>query len=169
MAAESSRVIRDATGADASVLLEIYAPSIRETAISFEFEVPTVDEFAARIEKVLETGLWILLELDGAVAGYAYATEFRGRAAYAATRETTVYVSADHHRQGVGQALLEALLGRLTERGARLAIAGITLPNAGSVALHEALGFRHVGVFHEVGRKFDEWQDVGFWELPLGG
>ena len=159
--------IRHATTDDAAACAAIYAPIVRDTSISFEFDVPDATEFAARIARVQETDAWFVGLRGDEIVGYAYATEFRSRAAYAASRETTVYVHADHHGTGVGSALMRHLLDDMRERGAHVAIAGVTLPNEGSVALHERLGFTHVGTFRESGRKFDAWHDVGFWELLL--
>ncbi len=164
---EASRLVRDADPSDAGAFLAIYAPVVRESAISFELEPPTEAEFAERIRRVTATDPWLVLERDGEIAGYAYATHFRGRPAYAATRETTVYVHPDHHRTGVARELMTALLDEIARRGAHLAIAVIALPNKPSVALHEALGFRHVGTIHDAGRKFDEWHDEGIWELLM--
>ncbi|MEL6892083.1 MAG: N-acetyltransferase family protein, partial [Actinomycetota bacterium] len=114
------------------------------------------------------TAPWLVFHDHDEIFGYAYATEFRARAAYDATRETTVYVSPRHQGRGVGRALMTELVGRLRSEGIAVAIAGITLPNDPSVALHERVGFRHVGTFHRVGHKFGHWYDVGFWELQLG-
>lgn len=165
----SDRLIRSAHAGDAAALLAIYAPVVRESATSFELDPPSETEFAARIERVTATDPWLVLEREGEIAGYAYATGFRGRPAYATTRETTVYVHPAHHRAGVGRALMVALLGEVRRRGARLAVAVIALPNDASVALHEALGFTHVGTLHQVARKFDTWHDEGIWELRLNG
>jgi L-amino acid N-acyltransferase YncA len=159
--------IRPAEPTDAAALLAIYTPVVRQTAISFELEPPTEAAFAARIERVTATDPWLVLERDGAVAGYAYATDFRGRAAYAATRETTVYVHPDHRRTGVARRLMVALLDEMARRGAHVAVAVIALPNPASVALHEALGFSYVGTVHEAGSKFGTWHDEGFWEQRL--
>lgn len=159
--------IRHATTDDAAACAMIYAPVVRDTSISFEFDPPDAAEFAARITRVQQTDAWFVGVRGDQIVGYAYATEFRARAAYAASRETTVYVHNDHHGTGVGSALMRRLLAELREQGAHVAIAGITLPNDGSVALHERLGFTPVGVFRESGRKFDAWHDVGFWELLL--
>lgn len=164
---EPELIIRDATAADAAACAAIYAPIVRNTAISFEFEIPDAAEFAARIERVQAGDPWVVAERGGVVAGYAYSTSFRVRAAYDASRETTVYVHDDHHGTGVGSALMRHLLDDLRGRGHHLAIACIALPNDGSVALHERLGFELVGVFAEAGRKFDAWHDVGFWQLRL--
>lgn len=169
MATTPDHSIRTARPADARALLEIYGPVVRETAISFEFEPPTEADLARRIARVIaDDDPWLVLEIEGAVAGYAYASGFRGRPAYATTRETTVYVDPRHHRSGVGRTLMVRLLEEIRERGARLAVAVIALPNEASVALHESLGFRHVGTLHAVARKFGEWHDEGFWELSLG-
>lgn len=148
-------------------MLAIYAPYVIDTAISFELKPPTEEEFAARIERGISIAPWLVLEQNNQILGYSYATEFRSRSAYSATRETTVYVGAGNHGTGIGRALMSELLYQLRAGGAALAIAGITLPNNPSVGLHERLGFAHVGTFHRVGHKFGEWHDVGFWELPL--
>lgn len=159
--------IRLATESDAEPMLAIYAPVVRDTAISFELEPPDAEEFRARIRGTLRLAPWLVLEEDGAVAGYAYAGTFRARPAYRFTVETTVYVHAAHRGRGAGRALYAALLGALRLQGFRRAVGGITLPNAASVALHESAGFRPVGAFTRVGFKFGRWHDVGFWELEL--
>lgn len=164
---ESNRLVRSARPDDAAELLAIYAPVVNETAISFELVPPTESEFADRINSVIASDPWLVLERDGQVAGYAYATKFRDRHAYEATRETTVYVHPNHRKAGVARELVEALIAELAARSIRLIVAGIALPNEPSIALHEALGFTQVGTFHDVGRKFDQWHDVGFWELRL--
>ena len=164
----NDHLIRHAEPDDAAALLAIYAPVVRETAISFEFEPPSASEFAARIERVTACDPWLVLERSGEIAGYAYAGDFRSRPAYATTRETTLYVDPAHRRAGVGRALLSALLAEIDRRGARLAVAVIALPNEPSVALHESLGFIRTGTLHQVARKFDTWYDEGFWELQLG-
>ena len=157
--------IREATVADADRVAEIYAPNVIETSISFELTPPGAEEIAARMSR---PGLpWLVAESSGTVVGYAYAAQFRARAAYQHTAETTVYVDRNQHRSGVGKALTVELLQRLREAGYHKAIAGVTLPNDASVGLHEKLGFHPVGVFHQIGRKFDQWHDVGFWELDL--
>lgn len=165
---ESDRIVRSAGPGDAAEMLAIYEPVVRQTAISFELEPPTIAELAARIVAVTATDPWLVVEREGQLAGYAYATRFRSRPAYEATRETTVYVHPDHRGAGVARQLMEALIGELTAGGTRLVVAGIALPNEASIALHEGLGFTHVGTFHDVGRKFDRWHDVGFWELRCG-
>jgi len=164
---DHDRLIRDAETTDVAAMLDIYTPIVRDTAISFEIEAPTQQDLAGRLERITATDPWLVLEHHGELAGYAYSSSFRARPAYATTRETTVYVHPDHHGQGVGRALMAALLDEITERGARLAVAVIALPNEASIALHEALGFTGVGTLHDVARKFDTWWNEGFWELRL--
>jgi L-amino acid N-acyltransferase YncA len=160
--------IRGATPADAAGILAIYAPIVESSAISFELEPPGIEEFAERMTTVMEENPWLVMENESRlITGYAYATLFRARAAYSHTRESSVYVHPRYQRKGVGRNLMEALIEELSARGAHRVVAGATLPNPGSAALHESLGFRYVGTFNEVGRKFDRWHDVGFWELDL--
>jgi phosphinothricin acetyltransferase len=159
--------IRMATPADAEAVLAIYAPVVRTSAITFEYDVPSAEEIAARVRTITSRFPWLVLERDGAVAGYAYATTWRTRAAYQWAAETTVYVREGCHRRGVGRALYRSLLACLRLQGFRLAIGGITLPNAASVALHEAMGFRAAGVHRACGWKLGAWHDVGFWEVVL--
>lgn len=160
-------IIRDATTADAPPIQAIYAPIVRDTAIAFETEVPTVAEMAARIEATLKTHVYLAAEREGRLVGYAYASQHRTRAAYQTSVDVTVYVHEGARGLGVGRALYEALLPRTAARGFHAAFAGITLPNAGSVALHEAVGFRPVGVYREVGFKLGAWRDVGWWQRLL--
>ncbi len=161
-------LVRPATPEDAEVLSAIYAPFVREAAVTFELEPPSVAEFAERIRDIQAFGAWLVCEIDGAVVGYAYGGRFRARAAYCRTAETTVYLARGRERQGHGRRLYEALKRVLTLQGFRTLVGGIVLPNDASVRLHEAVGFRPVGVFHNVGNKFERWRDVGWWELDLG-
>jgi phosphinothricin acetyltransferase len=160
-------MIRLATEADADAIAAIYAPVVRDTAISFELVAPDAGAFRAKIRDVLKLAPFLVSEDDGVITGYAYASTFRERPAYRFTVETSVYVHADFRGRGVGRALYEQLIPRLVTQGFRRAVAGITLPNDPSVRLHEALGFERVGVFRDVGFKFGRWHDVGFWERQL--
>ena len=128
----------------------------------------TEAEFAAPWLEGREKHPWLAAELDGEFAGYAKAGVWRARDAYAKTAEVTVYVDERFHRRGVGRSLYAELFARLESLGFHTAVAGITLPNEGSVRLHEAMGFAYVGTFREVGRKFDAWHDTGWWQLMLG-
>jgi L-amino acid N-acyltransferase YncA len=163
-----AHLIRLATEADAEAFAEIYAPVVRDTAISFEAVPPGAAAFRERLRDVLKLAPWIVREDAGRITGYAYASTFRARPAYRFSVETSVYVRESERGRGVGRSLYEDLLARLERQGFRRAIGGITLPNDASVALHEALGFTYVGVFKAVGFKFGKWHDVGFWERPLG-
>lgn len=163
---EGSRGIRPARPDDVPAMLAIYGPVVTATAISFETVVPGVAEFEARLAAVAE-GHWLVHDDGDRIAGFAYASPFRARAAYGTTRETTVYLDPECHGRGIGRQLMEALIGRLAADGVHRAIAGIVLPNEASIALHERLGFVHVGTFGQVGRKFDRWHDLGFWQLDL--
>ena len=168
-AAGASYVIRHAHTADVPAMLAIYGPLVRDTTISFEYEPPTIEEMAHRLYVVQRQYPWLVCERDGQMGGYAYASSFRSRPAYQWTAEVTVYVHADHQRRGVARALYLALLERLRAQGYRTAVAVITLPNPGSVALHEDLGFEPVGVFQRAGFKHGQWRDTGWWQLDLGG
>jgi phosphinothricin acetyltransferase len=161
-------LIRHADAArDAAACAEIYAPFVTGSAVSFEEEAPSAEQLAARIATYSERYPWLVADHAGAVAGFAYAGAHRARAAYRWAVEVTVYVHPEHRRQGVGRRLYETLLPLLTRQGLTLAIAGITLPNPASVALHEAVGFEPVGVYRRVGFKAGTWRDVGWWQRPL--
>lgn len=159
--------IRLATAADAAGVQAIYAPIVAGTPISFETEVPTVEDMARRIAAVLPHHPWLVCGADGAVDGYAYASRHCERAAYRWSVEVSVYVHARCRGVGVGRALYEALFALLTDQGVCNACAGITLPNPSSVGLHESLGFAPVGVYHRIGYKMGTWHDVGWWEKRL--
>lgn len=159
--------IRDARPDDAAQMLAIYTPYVLETAISFELEPPSLEEFSARLRKVQSGWAWLQAEREGKILGYAYAGEFRARLAYRFATETTVYVRAGSHGLGIGKALYAALLPRLRDLGYRRAVAGTTLPNPASVALHKAAGFEEVGIFNKVGFKFDQWHDVAWLQRDL--
>lgn len=161
-------MIRAATSADAAAIAAIYNHYIATTTISFEEHPVGADEMAARIATVAARLPWLVCEQDGMVAGYAYATPWRVRSAYRLSVESSVYVSPGHPRQGIGSRLYRALLEELRVRGLHMVIGGIAQPNPASVALHEAMGFRKVAHFSEVGMKFGRWIDVGYWELKLG-
>ena len=159
--------LRAATPADADAIAAIYAPYVRDTAISFETAPPSADEMRARIEATLIGYPYLVAEVAGAVVGYAYAGAFHRRAAYRTTVEVSAYVASDAREKGVGRALYQSLLDTLRRQNFHAAIGVIALPNEASVRLHERFGFRHVGTLHEVGTKFGQWHDVGWWQLRL--
>jgi len=162
------RVIRHADpAADAAACAEIYAPYVTSGVASFEDEAPGAAEMERRIAATAESYPWLVAERDGAVAGYAYGTVHRTRRAYRWVVEVTVYVDARRHRTGVGRGLYQALLPLLARQRLQVAVAGITLPNDASVALHESLGFQPVGIYRDFGYKFGAWHDVGWWQARL--
>lgn len=160
-------MIRSVEVRDAGRIAAIYNHYVERTVITFEEEPLPVEAMAARVARLMADYPWLVYERGGAVVGYAYAAPWHERAAYRHSAETAVYVDAASSRQGVGSALYRALLGMLRERRCHSAAAGIALPNDASVALHEKCGFRKVAHFHEVGRKFGRWVDVGYWQLLL--
>jgi len=161
-------ILRAETPGDAASLSDIYAPYVRESAISFEIEPPDAAEMRRRFESGGDSYPWLVAEAEGAVLGYAYAGAFRARAAYRFAVETTVYASVEAQGRGVGTRLYEALLAVLSAQGFAQAIGAITLPNRASVALHEKLGFGHCGTYAQVGWKLGRWHDVGLWQRALG-
>ena len=159
--------IRPARHDDAEAMLDIYRPCVQHTTISFETEVPDADAFRTRIDKAQSRWTWLVAQIDGCCAGYAYASMYRERAAYRYSCETSAYVAPGFHRRGVGTRLYAALFERLAALGYCNAYAGIALPNEASVALHRAVGFAPVGVFERAGWKFDGWHDVSWWQRRL--
>ncbi len=160
-------MIRLATVQDAQAIAGIYDPIVSDTAISFEMDPPGAAEMERRIARVLTFAPWLVDSTGDGVRGYAYASRHHERAAYQWSVDVTVYIGAAHRGQGVGTALYSALFPLLRRQGFFAAHAGITLPNARSVRLHESLGFRPVGVYRAVGYKLGAWRDVGWWQLEL--
>jgi L-amino acid N-acyltransferase YncA len=161
-------LIRHADAArDAAACAAIYAPFVTDTAVSFEEIPPTAEEFVERIRHYQESHAYLVAEKDGEIAGFAYAGPYRERPAYRWSAESSVYVHPGHRHQGVGKALYDALFDLLRASGFKVVIAGVTLPNRASLALHTSLGFEHVGVFPKVGYKSGAWRDVAFLSLQL--
>jgi len=158
-----SQVIRFATGADASAISAIYSPVVRKTAISFEVEPPSVEEIHRRISKIAAVYPWLVCEEDGAMQGYAYASQHRERAAYQWSVDVSVYVDERWRGQRIGRALYTSLFAILRAQGYVNVYAGITLPNPASVALHQAMGMKPLGIYYHTGFKLDKWHDVGWW------
>jgi phosphinothricin acetyltransferase len=163
----TARIIRVADPADAAQLLEIYRPFVTDSAVSFELVPPTAEQLAERVVRTLERTPWLVYEIDGTVAGYAYASRHRDRAAYQWSVEVSAYVRPDVRRGGIARQLYDRLFEVLSWQGFYNAYAGITLPNQPSVRFHEALGFLPVGVYHNVGFKFGRWHDVAWYERAL--
>ena len=160
--------IRMAGAGDAAAIADIYCPHVKDEVTSFEVTPPSAAEMARRIDGVLELAPWLVARDDaGDTIGYAYASRHAERAAYQWSVDATVYIREGDHRRGVGRALYRTLFPLLRLQGFYVAHAGITLPNAASVGLHESFGFRPVGVYPAVGWKLGAWRDVGWWHLPL--
>ena len=167
MPAAAGVLVRDATHADGAACAAIYAPYVHDTAITFELEPPSADEMARRIAAAARGHAWVVLEDGGRVVGYAYGGVFNYRSAYRWACEVSVYIELGRRRTGAGRALYEALFARLAQRGYRMAVAGMTLPNDSSVGLHRALGFQPVGTFERIGFKHGRWHDVAWAQRPL--
>lgn len=152
---------------DASAICAIYNPYVLETVISFEQSPVTIAEMAQRIRDTTAQYPWLVAEANGKVVAYAYASRWRTRAAYDYALESTVYVDKAYTGRGIAKPLYLELLRELKARGIRAVVGCIALPNDASVALHEKCGFVKVAHFPQVGRKFERWVDVGFWQATL--
>jgi L-amino acid N-acyltransferase YncA len=162
--------VRPATRADIPAITRIYGHSVEHGTASFELAAPDLTEMTRRFNELTINGFpYLVAAVDGVVVGYAYAGPYRPRPAYRFTVENSVYVAHDSHRRGVGKLLLQALIEACTEKGFRLMVAVIGDSNqAASIGLHEAVGFKHAGVFENIGYKFDRWLDTVFMQRALG-
>ena len=160
-------MIRLAHPNDAENILGIYAPYITNTSFTFESEVPTVSAFADRINHYLEYWPWLVYEIDGVIAGYAYGSKYRERVGYQWCVECSVYIHDDYHRKGIGTILYKTLFAILKEQGYRNVYAVINLPNERSVEMHESCGFKWFANYENVGYKLGKWKTVGWWQLIL--
>ena len=163
------RSVRQASPQDAAGCVAIYRLYVEATAISWEIEVPTVGEMAARITAARKTHEWLVLERDDQIIGFAYGHAFNRFPAYQWSAETGVYINVDHYRAGGGRKLYTQLLHRLTERGYWRAFAGITQPNEASNGFHRSFGFQDAGLYRRVEWKHDSWHDVAWMQLDLLG
>ena len=168
-------IIRTATPMDAPALLALYAPYVQQTAITFEYDVPTVEEFSLRISQVLQKYPYLVAQRDGELLGYAYAGSFNERAAYDWAVETSVYVGQDKKKQGIGGRLYQALEQTLGEQGILNLNACIAYPEVedeylthNSVQFPRHLGYRLVGEFHQCGYKFGRWYNMVWMEKHIG-
>lgn len=160
-------MIRAATLADAPAICHIYNHFVLHSTATFEETPVAVEEMAQRIASISARLPFCVAEVDGGLAGYAYAAPWKARSAYRHTVETSVYIASGYAGMGLGSRLYQALLQDLRGRGIHAVLAGIVLPNDASIALHEACGYAPAGRMREVGRKFDRWLDVGYWERLL--
>jgi L-amino acid N-acyltransferase YncA len=161
------RTIRLARPSDAMSILGIYTPYILNTSFTFETEVPATEAFAQRIVSYLKDWPWLVCEIDGLPAGYAYASRHRERAAYQWCVESSVYVHDNFQQKGVAGALYTALFEILQYQGCRNVYAGIALPNDKSVAFHKRFGFTWLADYKDVGYKLHKWNTVSWWQLQL--
>lgn len=152
---------------DYSGILDIYAPYIQHTAISFEYKVPSFLDFSMRIEEVLAFHPWLVAEINDQIIGYAYAGKHRARKAYQWSAESSVYIAENYHGKGIGKVLYQTLFQVLRLQGIVNVYAGITLPNIKSESFHKAMGFTPVGIYHAVGYKFEKWHDVLWMEMSF--
>ncbi len=164
---DASLEIRVARLTDAEAMLEIYAPIVRETAISFEASPPSEEEFRSRIAAGLQRYPWLVAHRGDDLVGFAYASAFRARAAYRASAETTIYMHRSARGTGAGRALYQALLDALRRCRIHSAIACVARPNETSEAFHKALGFEPCGVVPRAGYKHDTWHDLAMFHQPL--
>jgi len=160
-------IVRPAREEDSAGLLAIYAHYVKNTAATFETEVPSLSAFCARIHAIQQDYPFLVFEENDALYGYAYAAKSRERAAYRYNVDVSVYTRVDKQRVGVGTKLYEALFIQLAGMELYTAYAAITLPNAASVRLHERFGFTPVGVFQRTGYKLGAWRDVLWMEKAL--
>ena len=163
----SNKIIRLATPDDAEAILNIYAPYIQHTSLTFEQDVPSIKDFESRIENYLKSWPWLVCEIDGKLAGYAYASRYRERVCYQWSVECSVYIHDDYKGFGIATVLYEALMHILKKQGFVNVYAVINLPNPGSVSFHERFGFKWFATFNNVGYKLGEWKNVGWWQLML--
>jgi L-amino acid N-acyltransferase YncA len=164
--------IRPAKISDIPAITRIYAPAVEHGTASFELDAPDEAEMARRMGELVSKGFpYIVAEIDGMLAGYAYAGPYRSRPAYRHTIENSVYIAPDIHRRGIGRALLAALIETCEARGFRqmIAVIGDSTKQPASIRLHEALGFRHVGILDNVGFKHGRWLDSVLMQRELRG
>ena len=158
------RIVHDS---DAPAITDLYRPIVESTAISFETEPPTEEEIRRRIRDLSARYPWLVYEVSGDLAGFAYASKHKVRAAYQWSVDVSTYVHPELRRRGIARSLYVSLFAILIEQGYFNAFAGIALPNPASVALHESMGFKPLGVFQNVGYKLGAWRSVGCWQLAL--
>jgi phosphinothricin acetyltransferase len=161
-------MIRPATKTDAEAIARIYNHYVLNTTITFEEQAVSVEDMVGRIAEAGSNSLpWLVLEQDGEVLGYAYASKWKGRCAYRHSVESSIYLAPDTLHKGLGTQLYTELFSQLREKGMHVVIGGISLPNPASITLHERFGMTQVAHFKEVGFKFGKWVDVGYWQATL--
>lgn len=160
-------MIRDCLPCDAASVADIYNHYVENTVTTFEEHRVPEEDMAQRIESVTTRLPWLVWQEHDAILGYTYATAWKARAAYRFAVESTIYLAPGAGGHGIGTLLYQALIEELRRRNMHAVVGGIALPNPASVALHEKIGFEKIAQFREIGRKFDRWIDVGYWQLLL--
>jgi len=160
-------MIRDFKSDDLTQIAEILNYYVKNDTCIFQMEPYSLEELAAKFDKILLTYPIFVAEKKDKIVGFSYGSRWREKPAYAKSVETTIYVHHQCHHQGIGESLYNKLIAALSEMNFHLLVAGMTLPNDGSKKLHEKLGFQYVGKFTDAGIKFDRWHDVGFWQKIL--
>lgn len=160
-------MIRLANTQDAKAILDIYAPYVINTSFTFEAEVPSEKEFAERISHYLEHWPWLVCEIDGTIAGYAYGARYRERIGYQWCVESSIYIHDDFMKKGIAHKLYSTLTELLKMQGYRNVYAVINLPNEKSVQFHERCGFNWFANYENVGYKLGQWKTVGWWQLII--
>jgi len=164
---ENKFTIRLITESDISAVLEIYKPYVLDTIVSFEYEVPSLQEFTERVKTITAEYPWLVCLKDHQIIGYAYAAKHRYRTAYQWSPESTIYLSPGFHGKGFGRNLYETLFSILRLQGYFNVFAGVGLPNEKSVRFHRAAGFEEIGIFKKVGYKLGNWHDTNWFQLKL--
>ena len=159
--------IRLISAADIQEVLNIYAPFVLNTAITFEYEVPTIAEFRERVHTITSEFPWLICVVNGKIAGYTYANRFRHRTAYQWSVESAIYISPQTQSKGIGKALYATLFDLLRLQGYVNVYAGTCIPNDKSVALHRKMGFKEIGTFSKIGYKHCKWHDTLWFQLNL--
>lgn len=163
-----TKIIKLVSEADAAEILEIYEIYVKETAITFEYETPSLDEFRNRIKEISADYPYIVCLSNEKIVGYAYAHRQMERAAYQWNAELSVYIDKTCLRCGVGKALYSALIEILQMQNVRNVYGGVTSPNENSEKLHEYFGFKRLGIYHSTGYKCGAWHDVAWFEKTVG-
>lgn len=159
--------IRLIAAADIEEVLDIYAPFVQNTAITFEYEVPSIAEFRDRVLTITSEYPWLICVVDDKIAGFAYASRFRYRTAYQWSVESAIYISPQTQSKGIGKALYTTLFDLLRLQGYVNVYAGTCIPNDKSVALHRKMGFKEIGTFSKIGFKHGKWHDTLWFQLNL--
>lgn len=160
--------VRDVTLADVKQLVKIYAPYVEKTAVSFEYEVPSLEEFSDRVKKIRESYPYLVVLMNDDIVGYAYASSFHARAAYQWCAELTIYLKDNVHGKGLGKRLYKEMETRLKKQNVKNLYACIAYPNDKSIGFHEYMGFKTIGHFHQCGYKLNQWWDMVWMEKMIG-